>query len=167
MSRIGNKSIIIPNTISIKITGKILTIQGPLGTLSHHLHKNIRVYQHKQSLILTNISKHKQNKSLHGLSRTLINNIIVGVTKGFIQKLKMNGIGYKASIQNNYLVLRIGYSHLINIAIPHSVIMKINNQTQILISSTSKQAIGQIATIIKKIQPLSIYKKQGISMESN
>nr|AYR06427.1 ribosomal protein L6 [Rhodogorgon sp.] len=165
MSRIGKKDIYINNTISINMEENIITINGPKGELSYKLPTQIKVEQTNNILKVSRNGNTKISQELHGLHRTLINNMIIGVTQGFSKTLEIQGVGYRAQIDKNNLILNIGYSHPVHIKPPSNINIKVDNNTQITVYGINKETVGQIAAQIRDIRPPEPYKGKGIRYE--
>nr|YP_010903922.1 ribosomal protein L6 [Hypnea musciformis]WCH56973.1 ribosomal protein L6 [Hypnea musciformis] len=162
MSRIGKKSIILPPGIQSEIKESTITITGPKGKLSYHLPKIIYIKNNNNKLQLSPIKINKESKALHGLSRTLINNMVIGVSKGFEKKLEIRGVGYRCQINNNCLILNIGYSHPIIIKPPEGISIKVEDNIHIIIEGIDKEKVGQFAAKIRSTRPPEPYKEKGI-----
>ena len=165
MSRIGKKNILIKENVNIFLEKQKIMIKGPKGVLNHTLPEEIEVINHNTFLSIKIKNNNKKSKQLYGLSRTLLNNMMLGVVEGFTKKLIINGVGYKAQINNqNLLVLNLGYSHNVIIKPPKDI--KINvSENIILIQGISKEKVGQIAAEIRSIRPPEPYKGKGIKYE--
>nr|AZL88002.1 ribosomal protein L6 [Harveyella mirabilis] len=166
MSRVGKKKIIIPINVKVKIHAKSIQIEGYRGQLSYIISNLIQVKKLKNIIELTKRIHTKKAQELHGLSRTIIDNMIIGVSKGFQQKLIIQGIGYKAQIKNNHLILNVGYSHPIYVKPKEDITIHVNNNTVITITGINKEVVGQIAAIIRAIRPPEPYKEKGIKYEN-
>nr|QCI07388.1 ribosomal protein L6 [Leiomenia cribrosa] len=162
MSRIGKKSIILPEQIEANIQNSIVTIKGPKGKLSYTLSSLIQIEKIGNTLQLTCININKKSQSLYGLSRTIINNMVIGVSKGFYKKLEIQGVGYRAQMDDKKLILNVGYSHPVNIEPPEGIEIKVENGTQVSISGINKEIVGLIAAKIREIRPPEPYKGKGI-----
>nr|YP_009244009.1 ribosomal protein L6 [Sporolithon durum]AMK96251.1 ribosomal protein L6 [Sporolithon durum] len=162
MSRIGKKSIILSNKINTHIYNNKITIQGPKGEISQEISPNITIKQKDNELILTKKENSKIAEQLYGLSRTLINNMVLGVSVGFRKKLEIRGVGYRAKVENNKLTLNVGYSHPIEILFPKDILIEVENNTMITIEGINKEIVGQVAARIRQIRPPEPYKGKGI-----
>nr|YP_010471068.1 50S ribosomal protein L6 [Synarthrophyton patena]UVF62897.1 50S ribosomal protein L6 [Synarthrophyton patena] len=162
MSRIGKSPIILNSTTKVNIEENKITIQGPKGKLTYILSPDIRIEQTQQQLRLYKNSTNSKAKALHGLSRTLINNMVIGVSKGFSKTLEVEGVGYRAQIDKDNLILNVGYSHNIKIKSPQGINIKVDNQTSITITGISKEVVGQVAAKIRSIRPPEPYKGKGV-----
>jgi len=161
MSRIGKLPIEIPSGVEVKQTGRSVQVKGPLGTLNLTLSERIEMEIKESKIILTRPSEHRDDRSLHGLSRALIANMITGVAKGFEKKLIVEGVGYRASAKGNTLVLNIGYSHPVEYEMPDGVTVNVV-KNEILIKGIDKQAVGQTAANIRDLRRVEPYKGKGI-----
>jgi len=166
MSRIGKQIIKVPQGVTIDISGSTVTVKGPKGTLSQEIDPGFKIVQENGAAVVERPTEQKRHKALHGLYRSLINNMVVGVTDGFKRQLELIGVGYKASIQGNVLELSLGFSHNIFFGIPAELNVmaeteKGKNPT-ITIEGIDKQLIGQVAAKIKSLRSVEPYKGKGI-----
>ena len=162
MSRIGNKPITVPEGVEVKLDGQNLTVKGPKGTLVKELHKNMKVNVEANVITVVRPDNDPYNRSLHGLTRTLINNMIEGTTKGFERKLEVNGVGYRASKQGTKLVLNLGYSHPVEMEAPEGITFEVPNQNEIFVKGMDKELVGQTAAVIRTKRPPEVYRGKGI-----
>ena len=162
MSRIGNKPITVPEGVEVKLDGQNLTVKGPKGTLVKELHKNMKINVEANVITVVRPDNEPYNRSLHGLTRTLINNMIEGTTKGFERKLEVNGVGYRASKQGTKLVLNLGYSHPVEMEAPEGITFDVPNQNEIIVKGTDKELVGQTAAVIRTKRPPEVYRGKGI-----
>lgn len=162
MSRIGNKPITIPAGVKVELNGKNVTVTGPKGTLSMEINKVIDAQVEGNTLTVTRPNEEKETKALHGLTRSLLNNMIVGVETGFKKQLEINGVGYRAAKQGKELVMNLGYSHQVRIQETDGITIEVPNQTTIIISGADKQKVGQLAAEIRMKRPPEPYKGKGI-----
>nr|YP_010902529.1 ribosomal protein L6 [Hypnea nidifica]WCH54384.1 ribosomal protein L6 [Hypnea nidifica] len=162
MSRIGKKSITLPPGIKSQIKESKITITGPRGKLSYNLSKMINIKHENNQLELSLIKTNKESKALYGLSRTIINNMVIGVSKGFEKKLEIRGVGYRCQMDKTNLILNIGYSHPIIIKPPKDISIKVEDNVNIIISGINKEQVGQIAAKIRSTRPPEPYKEKGI-----
>lgn len=162
MSRIGKKPIAIPEKVEIKINGGLIQVKGPKGSLEGNFHPEVKI-EKKDKSILVSIPETRTNtqKSLWGLSRTLLNNMIVGVTEGFVKKLEFNGVGYRAAVQGNMLTLNMGHSHQIDFELPAGITAKVNKNV-IEIIGCSKELVGFVSAKVRSFRPPEPYKGKGI-----
>ncbi len=166
MSRIGKKEIDVPRNTEIIINESVISIKGNRGEMSYELPKNIQVVHEGSKLLVTKKSHTKENQALHGLSRSIINNMIIGVSLGFTKRLIIQGVGYRAQMNGNNLVLNLGYSHIIEINPTEDIKIEIENNTTIVVSGISKEKVGQIAAKIRSTRPPEPYKGKGIRYEN-
>lgn len=162
MSRIGNKPIVVPEGVEVKLDGNTITVKGPKGTLTRELHKNIAVKMENNVITLTRPNEEPINRSLHGLTRTLINNMIEGTTKEYTRELEVNGVGYRAQKSGNKLVLNLGYSHPVEMEAPEGITFEVPNPNQIIVRGIDKELVGQTAAVIRTKRPPEVYRGKGI-----
>ena len=162
MSRIGNKPITVPEGVEVKIDGQNLTVKGPKGTLTREIHKNMKVNLEGNVLTVVRPNDEPANKSLHGLTRTLVNNMIEGTLHGFERKLEVNGVGYRAQKQGNKLVLTLGYSHPVEMVEPEGITFDVPNPNQIIVRGIDKELVGQTAAVVRTKRPPEVYRGKGI-----
>ena len=161
MSRIGLKPIEIPAGVDVKVDGTTVTVKGPKGELTRNVHPNMAVAVEGNEVIVKRPNDEKENKSLHGLTRTLIHNMVLGVTEGFKKNLEVNGVGYRAQKQGNKLVLALGYSHPVEMVDPEGIETKVDGN-KITVSGISKEKVGQYAAEIREKRAPEPYKGKGI-----
>jgi large subunit ribosomal protein L6 len=162
MSRIGKAPIAIPSGVDITITGQHVTVKGPKGTLSRVIPGEIIVRQEDSTLLVERPNDERQNRSLHGLSRTLVSNMVIGVTDGFAKELEIVGVGYRAEAQGANLRLALGFSHPVNVPAPDGITFEIPVQTRIIIKGIDKELVGQVAANIRSIRKPEPYKGKGV-----
>lgn len=162
MSRIGNKPITVPEGVEVKIDGQNLTVKGPKGTLTREIHKNMKVNLEGNVLTVVRPNDEPANKSLHGLTRTLVNNMIEGTLHGFERKLEVNGVGYRAQKQGNKLVLTLGYSHPVEMEAPEGITFDVPSANEIIVKGIDKEVVGQTAAVIRTKRPPEVYRGKGI-----
>lgn len=162
MSRIGKKEIFIPSSIKTNIDNSTISVQGPKGKLSYTISESIKIEQINNKLKLTKKYNDKKTQAIYGLSRSIVNNMVVGVSKGFEKKLTINGVGYRSQVNNKTLILNVGYSHPVEINPPENIEIKVENNTDIFITGIDKETVGQIAAKIRSIRPPEPYKGKGI-----
>jgi len=162
MSRIGKMPIIIPAGVDVKIDGSTVTVKGPKGTLTRTVHKNISVDMDGNVINVTRPNDDKENRSLHGLTRTLVANMVTGVHEGFKKELEINGVGYRAAKQGNELVLNVGYSHQVTIPETEGITVEVPTPNKVVILGPDKQKVGQFAADVRKKRPPEPYKGKGI-----
>lgn len=162
MSRIGRKPIDVPSGVDVKLEGSVITVKGPKGTLTRTLHKDM-IIEHEGSVInVKRPSEQKAHKALHGLTRTLVSNMVEGVTKGFTKELEIQGVGYRAAKQGKELVMNLGYSHQVIMPEIDGITVEVPTQNKIIVSGPDKQAVGQFAAKVREKRPPEPYKGKGI-----
>jgi len=162
LSRIGKRPIEIPKGVNVSKDGNMINVKGPKGELHQIVHSNISVEIKDNEVVVTRPDDSKQNKSLHGLTRAVIQNMVTGVNSSFTKTLDIVGVGYRAELKGKNLLLNIGYSHPIYFAPPDTVKLEIPTQTQIIISGVDKQLVGQVAAKIRSFRTPEPYKGKGI-----
>ena len=162
MSRIGNKPIAVPAGVEVKIDGQHITVKGPKGTLEREIHKNISVTMEDNTIKVTRPNDEALNRSLHGLTRTLISNMIEGVEKEYTRELQINGVGYRAQKQGNNLNLTLGYSHPVIFEAPEGITFDVPNPNTIIVKGINKELVGQTAANIRTKRPPEVYRGKGI-----
>ena len=165
MSRIGKLPITIPDGVEVKIEDNKVIAKGPQGTEEVKVEPEIKVEIIDKTVVLTRINDDRRSRSLHGLSRTLVANVVNGVKSGFTKKLEIVGVGYRAAMQGNTLNLALGYSHPVNIEAPEGIKISVEANTKITITGSNKQAVGDIAATIRSKRPPEVYKGKGIKYE--
>ena len=162
MSRIGRQPIAVPAGVDVKIDGSTVTVKGPKGTLTRTVHSNMSVAMDNGEIKVTRPDESNLNESLHGLTRTLIHNMIIGVTEGYSKELEVNGVGYRAAKQGKDLVLNIGFSHQVIMPEIDGISIEVPNPNKIVISGPDKQMVGQFAAEVREKRPPEPYKGKGI-----
>ena len=162
MSRIGNKPITVPAGVDVKIDGSHLTVKGPKGTLERDIHKNITVSIDGATITVKRPNDEPENRSLHGLTRTLISNMIEGVTNEYQKELQIVGVGYRAQKQGNKLVMNLGYSHQVEMEQPAGITFDVPNPNTIIVKGIDKEVVGQTAAVIRTKRPPEVYHGKGI-----
>lgn len=165
MSRIGKLPIEIPAGVEVKIDGQTVSAKGPLGTETVTIRPEIKVEMKDNQVVLTRENDDRKSRSLHGLSRTLVANVINGVKTGFSKNLEIVGVGYRASVQGKTLNLLLGYSHPIDIVAPEGITIAVEQNTKIKVSGPNKQTVGDIAALIRSKRPPEVYKGKGVKYE--
>lgn len=165
MSRIGKLPVIIPDGVDVKIEGQKITAKGPLGTESLEIRPEISIKQEDKKLILAVVKDDRKSNSLHGLSRTLVNNLVNGVKTGFEKKLEIQGVGYRANMQGSTLNLQLGYSHPVSVEPPAGIQIAVEANTKISVKGPNKQTVGDVAAEIRSKRPPEVYKGKGIRYE--
>lgn len=162
MSRIGNKPITVPAGIDVTIDGQKITVKGPKGTLERTVNDNISIKLENGVIVVARPNDEKENRSLHGLTRTLINNMIEGVSNEFSKQLEINGVGYRAAKQGKKIVLTLGYSHPVEMVEPEGIKYEVPNPNSIIVKGIDKELVGQMAAEIRSKRPPEVYRGKGI-----
>lgn len=163
MSRIGKKPISLPNDVEVTVeAGNVLTVKGPKGTLTSTFIPELKITVENGQLEVERPSETKFHRSIHGTTRALINNMIVGVTEGFKKQLKMIGVGYRAQLKGNTLVILAGYSHPVNMDVPEGLTVEVPKNTDIIVSGIDKQLVGEFSANIRSVRPPEPYLGKGI-----
>src|SRR5690606_36259828 len=162
MSRIGKKTIAVPKGVTVTLNGQAITVKGPKGERSWTVADEIEVTQEGDELSLTPRSDSQRAKAMWGLSRTLVANMVTGVTEGFEKTLELVGVGYRAALKGKDLSLQLGFSHDVDIVPPEGITFAVPKQTEIKISGNDKQVVGEIAAVIRKMRPPEPYKGKGV-----
>ena len=162
MSRIGRLPIAVPSGVDVTIDGRTLTVKGPKGTLTRELHPDIAVSREDDRLVVTRPTEQKTHKQLHGLTRTLVNNMVVGVTDGYRKSLEITGVGYRAAKVGDKLQLNLGYSHPIEIAPPQGISFEVETPTRLAVVGIDKELVGQIAAQVRSTRKPEPYKGKGV-----
>ena len=161
MSRIGRAPIAIPAGVEVVVDGSTVTVKGAKGTLSRTMNSNITITKDGDTINVTRPNDHKDNRSLHGLTRTLIANMIEGVSNGYKKELEINGIGYRAEVKNNVLTMKIGFSHDVVMEAPEGITVEVNGN-KVTVSGADKQKVGQFAAEIREKRPPEPYHGKGV-----
>jgi large subunit ribosomal protein L6 len=161
MSKIGKLPIQLPASVTVNVAGDKIGVKGPKGELAMELPAGITVKQEDGALLVARANEEHATRALHGLVRSLLNNLVEGVTAGFAKTLEINGVGYRAELKGQSLVLHIGFSHLVEVPFPPDIDVKLD-KNQIIISGIDKQKVGQVAAIIRSKRPPEPYKGKGI-----
>lgn len=162
MSRIGKRPVTVPGNVKVNIDGQTVTVEGPKGTLSRTLRPEVSVVLEDGTLLVTRKGDDKDERSLHGLSRTLVANMVEGVTTGFTKSLELVGVGYRATLQGKKLVLTVGYSHPVEIDPPAGIEIAVEGANKVHVKGADKQLVGDIAADIRSVRPPEPYKGKGI-----
>ena len=162
MSRIGNKPITVPEGVEVTLNDHHITVKGPKGTLERDLHKNMTITMEENTIHVTRPNDEAENRSLHGLTRTLISNMIEGVVHEFKRELEINGVGYRAQKQGNKLVMNLGYSHNVEIEPPEGITFDLADANHITVRGIDKEVVGQTAAVIRTKRPPEVYRGKGI-----
>ncbi len=162
MSRIGRKPIAIPAGVEVKVNGSEVTVKGPKGTLTNTFNSRITVKVEGAEILVTRPSDEKEDRALHGLTRTLVSNMVIGVTEGFKKELEVNGVGYRVQKQGKNLVMNLGYSHQVIMPEPDGITVEVPGPNSIVISGADKQKVGQFAAEVREKRLPEPYKGKGI-----
>ena len=162
MSRIGKKPIQIPSGVEITLSGVHVTVKGPKGTLERDLHRDMIVKKEDSTLTVDRPTDQRDHRSLHGLTRTLIANMVQGVTEGYSKQLEIQGVGYRCAAKGKDLEFALGYSHPVTVQAPDGISFEVPAPTKITVSGADKQAVGQVAAEIRALRPPDAYKGKGI-----
>ena len=165
MSRIGKQPIAVPDGVEITIEPDLVKVRGPKGELEERVSRQIAVEQDDGEVRVSRSTNRGEHRALHGLTRSLIANMVEGVTNGFEKRLEIQGVGYRAQLQGNKLVLALGYSHPVELNAPAGIDFEVPQPTRIVVRGISKQAVGEVAAIIRKQRPPEPYKGKGIRYE--
>ena len=165
MSRIGRKPIPVPAGVTVAIDPERVTVNGPRGELSERIHRDITVAQEGEELVVTRPTDRGEHRALHGLTRSLIANMVEGVTTGFTKTLEIQGVGYRAQLKGKDLELALGYSHPVSIPAPAGIEFEVPQPTRVIVKGISKQLVGEVAANIRKQRPPEPYKGKGIRYE--
>jgi large subunit ribosomal protein L6 len=165
MSRIGRKPIPVPETVTVSIEPELVRVHGPRGELSERVPRDISVEQEDGQLVVKRPTDRGEHRALHGLTRSLVANMVEGVTTGFEKRLEIQGVGYRAALKGKDLELALGYSHPVSVKAPDGIDFEVPMPTRIVVKGNSKQAVGEIAAIIRKQRPPEPYKGKGIRYE--
>ena len=166
MSRIGKQPVAIPSGVDVSLSGRTLTVKGPKGTLTQEVHPDVIIDIADSEVVVTRPNDERENRALHGLFRSLISNMVVGVTEGYTRRLEIVGVGYRAALRGSSgLTLQMGFSHPVEFDAPDGVSFEVPTPTRITINGIDKQAVGQVAANIRKIRKPEPYKGKGIRYE--
>ncbi|MEW5898194.1 MAG: 50S ribosomal protein L6 [Bacillota bacterium] len=165
MSRIGKQPVAIPPGVEVQIEGNTVRIKGPKGQLSREFHPDLIIRREENRLCVERPSNNKLHRSLHGLTRTLLNNMVLGVTRGFEKALELSGVGYRASKQGKKLVLAMGYSHPVEIVPEEGLEIEVPAPTRVVVKGIDKEKVGNLAAKIRRVRPPEPYKGKGIRYE--
>jgi large subunit ribosomal protein L6 len=165
MSRIGKKPIPVPSSVTVTVEPEIVRVAGPRGNLEERKARAIEVRQEGEELLVTRPTDRSEHRALHGLTRSLVANMVEGVTSGFTKTLEIQGVGYRAQLRGRDLELALGYSHPVSIPAPEGIEFEVPQPTRVIVKGNSKQQVGEIAAIIRKQRPPEPYKGKGIRYE--
>jgi large subunit ribosomal protein L6 len=163
MSRIGKQPITVPAGVDVAIDGRTVTVRGPKGTLSHTVPEPIIVQRAQDgALLVQRPDDERRSKSLHGLSRTLVNNMVIGVSQGYEKRMEIHGVGYRVVLKGSGLEFSLGYSHLVPVAAPDGITFTVDSPTRFSVSGISKETVGEVAATIRKLRRPDPYKGKGV-----
>jgi large subunit ribosomal protein L6 len=165
MSRIGRKPIDVPAGVTVSIEPELVRVNGPRGELTERVHRDITVAQDGDTLTVTRPTDRGEHRALHGLTRSLVANMVVGVTEGYVKTLEIQGVGYRAALKGRDLELALGYSHPVSIKAPDGIEFEVPQPTRVIVKGINKQLVGEIAANIRKQRPPEPYKGKGIRYE--
>ncbi|ALC05026.1 50S ribosomal protein L6 [Corynebacterium deserti GIMN1.010] len=165
MSRIGKEPITIPSGVETKIDGQFVEVKGPKGTLNVNVPAPISVAVEDGQIVVSRPDDHRENRSLHGLSRSLVNNMVVGVTEGYTIKMEIFGVGYRVALKGKDLEFSLGYSHPVLIEAKEGITFAVDGNTKLSVSGIDKQKVGQVAAVIRRLRKDDPYKGKGIRYE--
>ena len=162
MSRIGNKHIPLPAGVTVTVEGNLITVKGPKGQLELVKNPDISLYVEENNVVVTRPTNDKEHRSLHGTTRALVHNMVVGVSEGYEKVLEIVGVGYRAQLQGNTLVLNLGYSHPVNMELPKGISVTCPSATEVHVLGCDKQVVGEFAAEIRKVRGPEPYKGKGV-----
>jgi large subunit ribosomal protein L6 len=165
MSRIGRQPIELPSSVSVSVSPGRVMVNGPLGELSQQVPGRMKVEQENGTITVTRPTERGDDRALHGLTRTLIANMVEGVTNGFSKRLEIQGVGYRASLRGVDLELNVGFSHPVVLKAPQGITFEVPTPTEVIVKGIDKQQVGQIAAEVRKVRPPEPYKGKGIRYE--
>ena len=165
MSRIGRKPIPVPDGVTVTIEPELVVVKGPKGELSERVNRDITVEQSEGQIVVTRPTDRGEHRALHGLTRSLVANMVEGVTNGYAKALEIQGVGYRAALKGKNLELALGYSHPVPIEAPEGIEFEVPQPTRVVVRGISKQKVGEIAAVIRKQRPPEPYKGKGIRYE--
>ena len=165
MSRIGKKPIAVPDGVTVEIRPGLVAVRGPKGELEERVSREIGVAQENGEVVVTRSTDRGEHRALHGLTRSLIANMVEGVTSGFQKRLEIQGVGYRAALRGTDLELNVGYSHPVVLKAPQGISFEVPTPTEVIVKGIDKQAVGQIAAEVRKVRPPEPYKGKGIRYE--
>jgi large subunit ribosomal protein L6 len=165
MSRIGRAPIPVPSGVEVTIEPELVSVSGPKGALSERIPRDITVARDEDQLVVTRPTDRGEHRALHGLVRTLVANMVIGVTDGYEKRLEIQGVGYRAQLKGRDLELAIGYSHPVSVVAPQGIEFEVPAPTRVVVRGISKQQVGEIAAYVRKQRPPEPYKGKGIRYE--
>jgi len=165
MSRIGRKPIVVPSGVTVTIDPGVVRVHGPKGELSERIHRDMTVALEGEEILVTRPTDRGEHRALHGLTRSLVANMVEGVTSGFQKTLEIQGVGYRAQLKGRDIELALGYSHPVPVKAPEGIEFEVPQPTRVIVRGISKQAVGEVAAFIRKQRPPEPYKGKGIRYE--
>lgn len=162
MSRVGYNPIPVPSGVNIKVNGADVTVKGPKGELTRSFHERVSIEVDGDVVTLDRVDETRESKAIHGLSRALLANMVVGVSEGFSRDLEIQGVGYRAQLKGNDLELQVGFSHPVTVEAPSGITFDVPEPTRVSISGIDKELVGQVAADVRKVRPPEPYKGKGI-----
>lgn len=162
MSRVGNKPIQIPDKVKVNVDGQNVAVEGPKGKLAHMIRPEINVKIEEKNIVLSRKKDDREDRAYHGLSRSLLQNMVIGVTDGFQKKLQIQGVGFRAALQGKKLNLSLGFSHPVHFEVPDDIKVQVKDQTEITVEGIDKQRVGAVAADIRRYYPPEPYKGKGV-----
>ncbi|HNQ63856.1 MAG TPA: 50S ribosomal protein L6 [Syntrophorhabdaceae bacterium] len=162
MSRIGRKPIILPEGVKLDLKDRMVVVEGPKGSLKRDFLAGLELEINGNSVVVKRLNEDLKTKGFHGLMRTLINNMVDGVSKGFEKRLEIVGIGYRAEMQGDNVVFYLGYSHPINFTLPEGITAQVDKQTQVTVKGISKELVGEVAAKMRMLRKPDVYKNKGV-----
>ena len=165
MSRIGRKPIVVPSGVTVTIDPGVVRVHGPKGELSERIHRDMTVALEGEEILVTRPTDRGEHRALHGLTRSLVANMVEGVTSGFEKRLEIQGVGYRAQLKGRDIELALGYSHPVPVKAPDGIEFEVPQPTRVIVRGISKQAVGEVAAFIRKQRPPEPYKGKGIRYE--
>lgn len=165
MSRIGKLPIPLPNKVEVTVDGKLVKVKGPKGELEQTMPDFVTVEQEDSQILVKRVNESRKARERHGLARTLVANMVEGVSKGFERRLQIQGVGYRAQVQGRNLILNVGYSHPVEIAPPDGIQIAVEKNTEIIINGINKELVGNLTAKIRAVRPPEPYKQKGIRFQ--
>lgn len=162
MSRIGKLPIVVPKGVTVELSEGAISAKGPKGNLSVALPPLVNINQEESTLVVSRASEEQSARAMHGLARTLINNLVIGVSTGFSRAIEINGVGYTVETKGDYVIFNLGYSHPIYYEVPEGISVKLDGKTKLTVSGADKQAVGSSAAKIRSFRPPEPYKGKGV-----
>lgn len=166
MSRIGKKPVTVPSDVTVSVSGQAVSVKGPKGELKLDVHPNMSVAVDGDQVVVTRPNDLRENRALHGLTRSLIQNMVAGVVQPFVRRLTIVGVGYNASLAGNKLSLQVGFANTVVLEVPSGVEVEVPAPTSVIVRSADKQAVGQFAANVRAVRPPEPYKGKGIRYEN-